>query len=305
MDWSDQVVEALQYAWNVGESSGLTFVRLLDELNPIAQSLWNKLSWPTTNVPGRRHSRDIDGLWFKSVAFNGNDYHDWPDSWHSTYLCFAINLGLLPYVAETLKSDPNLVMTHTGRPLLHYTIDNRSHWVDQPQPGMVNLLLKNGAQAEECFEVLNSWQIAVNSAFETFALKLPEPKSQCLSLQVLEHLLDHGANPGVHIQDLDMPGYANLFCKAGNALQMLTFLYQMLSIPTCNINPEPSEIPTLKLLRPLIERVRLQTTMNQCATFSGADSQEIWGILPRNKGWVLVGEDWPPKRNAVRKTSDM
>lgn len=144
------------------------------------------------------------------------------DEWgEKTFLACAIQGRLHLYVTESLGTNPKLIKTKDGRPLLDYALRpaivtpielpyNR----EPVDPEMVQILLDRGANPNQKIRIYDNkttWELFLRWFYERAAADSNMSREALFT--VFESLIEHGADPYLEIQTV----------KAGKALKTIRY----------------------------------------------------------------------------------
>lgn len=156
----------------------------------------------------------------------------WPEYWHADFLAFTAFSRLTIYVRVCIGRDEMLLRRKkAGRPLLFYAIDN---WLAEDHSGqqqglpckdMVELVLLNGGQIDDCFDNRSPWELAIARATYDGEGDSASTRSNTW-LAIFHLLLDHGADPNVEVRGYDPLKPWCLRDIVGHSLLVLTKLYR-------------------------------------------------------------------------------
>jgi hypothetical protein len=133
------------YARGIHPSNSDTLVQLLDECDKI-------LSMHQLKIRTERPERSKSDMHWSNIR--------WPRSWKTNFLCYAVENHLPEYVKAKLVSNPHLLKSKPGMPLLAFcflSIDLNDVF-DISTLEFMEILLEHGADPNELFEGYSVWQ---------------------------------------------------------------------------------------------------------------------------------------------------
>lgn len=120
------------------------------------------------------------------------------------FFSLVVKYGLTHYLQAELFENPELVKKKPGRPLLDYVIDARC----SPEPGLVSLLLRSGADPNQIYKGRSTWQHALTFTRECSAVHGPDVNSRWA--EVYMHFIHAGANMSTCCKIIDQRSISDM-----------------------------------------------------------------------------------------------
>jgi hypothetical protein len=139
-----------------------------------------------------------NGHWSREIE--GPSQERQPLEWHSTFLSYDIQHGLVAYVREKLGREPTILREKRGRPLLHYAMDR--HF----SSAMVETLFQYGAKPNRAFKSQSVWEMTLLALEQKLGKTHLGPGSPNLELLgICRQMLLNGADPNISIDGCKLP----------------------------------------------------------------------------------------------------
>lgn len=184
----DLVREMLYYAKDYERTEDQSIAVLLDELDRV-----NTIRTKGSHIHWANKGRSLE------TELNG-----------CTFLALTIQAGLRIYVKEKLELNKMLITQKCGRPLLDYACKpNLRERSDLADPQMVRLLLEHGSDANEPVNGIvgphTVWELFVFECYRKEYWDEDTNESLKTMQEIMEFMIDHGADPNAKIQGVDQP----------------------------------------------------------------------------------------------------
>ncbi|KAF2500118.1 hypothetical protein BU16DRAFT_556601 [Lophium mytilinum] len=180
-DGSQLIMASMRFAELAEESTGTAQEEILDEMAKTMAIFFE------TEHKGKTRELYASN-WYDTLYENGKE----PVPWHDTMLFFAIRSGLKLYTEAKIKKQKNGLPKREGKPLLAYACRPEPIWATLSifiNPGIVQILLDNGADPNEKFNGLSPFQHAL----------ITHTHEPIGTVAILKLLVQHGADPNAYV----------------------------------------------------------------------------------------------------------
>jgi hypothetical protein len=210
-------------AFHAEFETGKAQILMLEELDRVCNSLFQDFAVPPYYWANEElyYNPDLDDL-----------TDDSPTNHCNCILSIAIQSGLYFYVARKIKSDPSLIKKKSGRPLLHYAVqeaDVSQTSISCVSEEILELLLTHGASPNQTYEGVSAWEHVLTSIFKTLGKLDTQEEVLLMWTRIARMFLFHGANmvqclgndPNKSAYKIITAAFYDRFPKEANDLQKM------------------------------------------------------------------------------------
>jgi hypothetical protein len=175
---------AMIYAYYSSLQTSKDNAALLDQLDRLMSS--HARNWNKSNIH------------WSNLLLSNYSLTDIP---YPSFLAFAVQYGLTPYVEKKLREHRQIYYTTSGRPLLHCAVSKTPASGKYPSsPELVRLLLKNGASPNHRHNGCSAWGAALIFVLCRWQMEDLREAERLQYLHILHLLVLYGANPKITIR---------------------------------------------------------------------------------------------------------